>query len=591
MTNLEGGLYEGLPADRTNGPMSRRVVGPEGSPMFNPVSYYRLARWLYLRGIPLLPRIIEKLNVLVFHCYIPHQAEIGEGFEVGYWGVGVVIHPRVKMGRNVFVANGVTIGGRNELPNVPRIEDDVYIATGAKVLGDVSIGHGSIIGANAVVIRSVPPRCIAVGVPARISREDINVRDYTGWPKSPLPKGAQATTSRLSAPSQSNTHIFHMVNSLEVGGSEHQMVEVASRQKARGYDVIVGCLSSKGFLIDVLTRAGISVIEFDPKGSLFRPRGIFQLLRLTRFLLRHPFDVVQTHDLYSTLLGVPAAWLARVPVILSCRRDLSHWWWYTPSRRRFLRHIQNRSDYVIANSQAVCDFLVEKDSFDPELIRVIRNGVDCDRFTTVRADRQGLFPDLGTRGPLIAVVANMNVETKGHADLIRAAVEVSREFGEAKFLLVGDGPERTRLEAMTAELGLSNTVLFLGRRNDVPDILACCDLFVLPSWAEGLPNSVLEAMAAGLPVVATRVGGIPEIIDDGASGLLVAPRDSHALAVATLQVLGNEELAKRLGQAARDRARTKFSFDRLLSDLDDLYLEARPRAGAAVHYASRHTTG
>jgi serine O-acetyltransferase len=155
----------------------------EGSRMFNPVTYYRLARWLHLRGIPLLPRIIEKLNFLVFHCYIPYQAEIGEGFEVGYWGVGVVIHPRVRMGRNVFVSNGVTIGGRNELPNVPRIEDNVFIATGAKVLGDVTIGQGSIIGANAVVIRSVPPRCIAVGVPARISRENINVHDYTGWPK------------------------------------------------------------------------------------------------------------------------------------------------------------------------------------------------------------------------------------------------------------------------------------------------------------------------------------------------------------------------------------------------------------------------
>ena len=107
--------------------------------MFNPVAYYRLARWLYLRGIPLLPRIIEKLSFLVFHCYIPYQAEIGEGFEVGYWGVGVVIHPRVRIGQNVFVSNGVTIGGRNELPNVPRIEDNVFIATGAKVLGTLPL--------------------------------------------------------------------------------------------------------------------------------------------------------------------------------------------------------------------------------------------------------------------------------------------------------------------------------------------------------------------------------------------------------------------------------------------------------------------
>jgi glycosyltransferase involved in cell wall biosynthesis/serine acetyltransferase len=543
--------------------------------MFNPVFYYRLARWLYLRGIPLVPRIIEKLSFLIFHCYIPYQAEIGEGFEVGYWGVGVVIHPRAKIGQNVFVSNGVTIGGRNELPNVPRIEDNVFIATGAKVLGDITIGQGSVIGANAVVIRSVPPRCIAVGVPARISRENINVREHTGWPKCLPADDIQSTKPKSAAVSEPSKRIFHMVNSLDMGGSEHQMAEVASRQKARGYQVSVGCLSSKGSLIEILRHAGISVIEFNPKGTLFRPRGIFQLLRLTWFLVRHRFDVVQVHDLYSTLLGVPAAWLARVPMILSCRRDLSYWWWYTPGHRKILRHIQNRSTCVIANSQAVRDFLVEKDGFDPNLIRVIRNGVDLERFTTVSPDRRGLFPHLEGQSQLIAVVANMNVESKGHADLIRAAAEVSQEFPDAKFLLIGDGGERTRLEALTSESGLSKTVLFLGRRDDVPNVLVCCDLFVLPSWAEGLPNSVLEAMAAGLPVVATRVGGTPEIIDNGVHGLLVAPRDSHALAQTILQLLRNKELAKRLGQSAQDRVRAQFSFERLLSDLDSLYVEAR----------------
>jgi len=370
--------------------------------------------------------------------------------------------------------------------------------------------------------------------------------------------------------------IFHMVNSLDMGGSEHQMVEVASRQKARGYQVTVGCLSSKGSLIEVLRYAGISVIEFNPGGAFFSTRGIFQLLRLTWFFVRHPFDIVQVHDLYSTLLGVPAAWLARIPVILSCRRDLSHWWWYTPRNRRILRHIQNCSTYVIANSEAVRDFLVQRDAFDPNLIRVVRNAVDLERFTTVRPDRERLFSHLGAQSKLIAVVANMNVEVKGHVDLVRAAAEVSQEFRDAKFLLIGDGAERSRLEAMTTELGLSKTVLFLGRRNDVPSVLVSCDLFVLPSWAEGLPNSVLEAMAAGLPVVATRVGGIPEVIEDGVSGLLVAPRDSHALAIAILQVLKNERLAKQLGRSAKERVYTQFNFERLLSELDNLYMEARP---------------
>jgi serine O-acetyltransferase len=151
--------------------------------MFNPVTYYRIARWFYLRKFPLLPKIIEKFSFLIFHCFIPYQAEIGKGFEVGYWGMGTVIHPRAVIGRNVFIGNGVTIGGRNELRDVPKIEDGAYIATGAKVLGDITIGEGALIGANAVVITSVPPRCIAVGVPSRISRENINVRDYTGWPR------------------------------------------------------------------------------------------------------------------------------------------------------------------------------------------------------------------------------------------------------------------------------------------------------------------------------------------------------------------------------------------------------------------------
>jgi L-malate glycosyltransferase len=366
-----------------------------------------------------------------------------------------------------------------------------------------------------------------------------------------------------------------MVSSLEMGGSEHQMAEVASRQKAGGYNVTVGCLTARGPLMEVLNRAVIAVIEFDPKGALFRPRGLYQLLRLTWFLVRNRFDVVQTHDLYSTLLAVPAAWIARVPMILSCRRDLSHWWWYTPRRRAFLRHIQNRSNYVIANSQAVCDFLVEEDGFAPKLIRVIRNGVDLERFVTVRADRQKLFPDLPPQSRLIAVVANMNIETKGHADLIRATAEIFREFPDAKFLLIGDGAERSRLEALTQELSLSNTVLFLGRRKDVPDILACCELFVLPSWAEGLPNSVLEAMAAGLPVVATRVGGTAEIVEDGVDGLLVPPKEPQALAHAILRILKDEEFAKRVAQSARKRARAQFGFDRLLTELDDLYFEAQ----------------
>lgn len=129
-----------------------------------------------------MPRLIDRLNVMFFHCYIPCTVAVGENLELGYWGIGVVIHARTKIGRNVFIAQGVTIGGRNQEPEVPRIEDNVFIAAGAKVLGNIVVGAGSVVGANAVVIRSVPPRCVVAGVPARIIRENVNVRDLTGWP-------------------------------------------------------------------------------------------------------------------------------------------------------------------------------------------------------------------------------------------------------------------------------------------------------------------------------------------------------------------------------------------------------------------------
>jgi serine O-acetyltransferase len=151
--------------------------------LFDPRIYYRISRWLYVHGVPLLPRVVDRINQAVFHCYIYHQTSVGENLGLGHHGIGVVVHPRVTIGNNVFLAQCVVLGGRSESHEVPVIEDNVYIASGAKVLGGVVIGEGSVIGANAVVIHSVAPRSIVAGVPARLIRENINIFDYTGWPK------------------------------------------------------------------------------------------------------------------------------------------------------------------------------------------------------------------------------------------------------------------------------------------------------------------------------------------------------------------------------------------------------------------------
>jgi glycosyltransferase involved in cell wall biosynthesis len=270
---------------------------------------------------------------------------------------------------------------------------------------------------------------------------------------------------------------------------------------------------------------------------------------------------------------VPAARLAHTPVIISSRRDLANWWWYTPQKRKILRRVQSLSTSVLANSEAVRDFLVKDDGFRADRIRVIRNAVDLGRFTRIPPDRERLFPGLGRDDKLVIIVANMNSLAKGHDHLIQAARIVCSLLPKTRFVLVGDGELRGRFEQQVRDLGLHQNFLFLGQRRDVPELLRCCDVSVLPSTGEGLPNVVLEAMAAGLPVVATRVGGTTEIIEDEQSGLLVPPGDSDALAHVILRLFQDPHLARELAHAGQERVRTQFNFDRLLANLEGFYRE------------------
>jgi len=172
---------------------------------------------------------------------------------------------------------------------------------------------------------------------------------------------------------------------------------------------------------------------------------------------------------------------------------------------------------------------------------------------------------------VIAVVANMYSPVKGHAHLIAAANSVCSALPETIFLLIGDGRERSKLEQLAREAGLENNFLFIGHRKDVPELLACCNLAVLPSEAEAMPNALLEAMASGLPVVATRVGGNLEVIEDGKNGLLVPPRDPQALAVAIQRMLHDPLFAARLARAGQEQVRSRFSFDHLIAEFERLY--------------------
>jgi glycosyltransferase involved in cell wall biosynthesis len=369
--------------------------------------------------------------------------------------------------------------------------------------------------------------------------------------------------------------IFHFIHSLGVGGSERQMYEVALRLAQKGHEVAIGCMRLTASEMEKAASVGLKATEFSPKGTLLGPSGLAAMFRLMRFLRKGHFQVVHTHDLYSNLLGVPAAWLARTPVIISSRRDLASWWWYTPTRRRILRWIQTRSDRVLANSEAVKRFLIEEDGFKPERICVVANGVQVDDFRAVKAERAEVLPDIETHRTVIIHVANMHIHDKGHLYLIEAAREICRQRPDVVFVLVGDGELREEFESKVKEYRLDKNFRFLGRRSDIPQLLAVSDCAVLVSLAEGLPNAVLEYLAAGKPVIATAVGGVPEIIRHGINGLLIPPADTGAIRQAILDLVRDTGLRARLAANGQADVRSHFGYDTVIRRLEHLYRDPK----------------
>jgi glycosyltransferase involved in cell wall biosynthesis len=289
-------------------------------------------------------------------------------------------------------------------------------------------------------------------------------------------------------------------------------------------------------------------------------------MAFARWCRERRIAIVHTSELYSNIFGLPGAALAGVPVRIGNRREIN------PDKSSAQIALQ-RAAYgcahlVVANSRAAADRLrVER--VPARKIAVVPNGLDCQQFQ----------PRAGTSRPRkVVVVANLRPE-KGHAVLIDAAVEILERIPDARFELVGGGPELDALVARTEARRIRHAFTFLGHRDDVAARLAAADIFVLPSRSEAFPNAVLEAMAAGLPIVASGVGGIPELIDDNRTGLLVPAGESEVLADRIRRVMTEPALATRLGDAARVEAAARYSFDRMVGAFDALYVTQLTRRG------------
>jgi glycosyltransferase involved in cell wall biosynthesis len=244
-------------------------------------------------------------------------------------------------------------------------------------------------------------------------------------------------------------------------------------------------------------------------------------------------------------------------------------------QKRVQRWACQFADCILVNAQAVKDWLIGE-GYDASKIVVIPNGVDLSRFEGVES--RALFDELGIPGdaPVVVVVSRLN-RLKGLEQFLEAAALIAPQFPAARFLVVGDANPNDRaywsvLTGLTERLGISERVIFTGLRTDVPKVLASATVAVMPSLNEALSNVLLESMAAGAPVVATRVGGTPEAVEDRVNGLLVPPADAPALAQAICSLLADPVRAARLGQAARQSINERFSMERMVSATEQLYL-------------------
>jgi sugar transferase (PEP-CTERM/EpsH1 system associated) len=347
---------------------------------------------------------------------------------------------------------------------------------------------------------------------------------------------------------------------MDVGGQEKLLVELARHADRSRFAPAFVSLGERGTLADDLEAWGDPVVALG-KPSGLKPALIFQLARLFR---RWRAEVVHTHDQRSLIYAAPAAWLASVPRVIHTRhgRDVGA----TPRQRALVGQLSRLVDSFVCVSGDI-EHLSLAEGIAPGRLRTIRNGIDLDRFAF-----SGPRPD----GPVLAV-ARLSPE-KDLANLVRAAAIARPSDPELRIEVAGDGPCRPELRQLVAELGLEGRVSLLGAVNDVAGQLARAGLFVLPSRSEGIALTLLEAMACGLPVVATHVGGTPEVVFDGETGLLVPPGDPVALAQAILRLRRDPEAGERLGEAGRRRIERMFDVRRMVADYEALYTESNGRA-------------
>jgi glycosyltransferase involved in cell wall biosynthesis len=361
-------------------------------------------------------------------------------------------------------------------------------------------------------------------------------------------------------------NVLFIIKPERAAGAEMVLLEAAARLNPERFRVFAGLLTPDR---EHLLPPHLTPVNFNLPGL----NGWVWLrffAHLCWVLFTHKIQIIHTNSYVPGNYARLAAALLRVPVIVD------HWHGFTRfnrKRRIICRLLGRCTDLSLTVSRGVKEYLIAQCGLDPEKIRVVHNGVDLVRLGQHRP-RTVVRRELGlsATAPVVGLVARLDHWGKGHREFFTALAGLKARY-PVEALIIGGGRREEEMRQLAAEMGLAGRVHFLGQRQDIPDLLAALDIFVLPSHSEGVSLALLEAMAAGLPVIATTVGGLPEVVRHEENGLLIPARDPEALAAALTRLLAEPDLAKKLGDNARRDVAEHFSLERLGREINEIYEE------------------
>lgn len=372
--------------------------------------------------------------------------------------------------------------------------------------------------------------------------------------------------------------ILLLSTSMGMGGADSQLLSAARVMLSRGHDVIIVSLTPLGPMGLQARGMGIRTESLDMRRGVPDPRGLMRLARLVRAW--RP-DVLHSHMVHANLLARALRLVAPVPALVSTIHNI-----YEGGRLRMAayRLTNGLVDHMTIVSQAAADRFVGDGIVPQRLLSVVPNGVDTEQIRNVPAGAgASLRRSLGVERRFVWLAVGRFEIAKDYPNMLGAFARVRDRQPLAILLLVGRGSLQEQTEALVAELGLGGVVRFLGVRDDVPLVMSAADAYVMSSAWEGMPMVLLEAAAAGLPIVATTVGGNQEVVVDGETGFLVPPSDHEALASAMLRLGGLPETRRRaMGQRGHEHVRSHYGLGRLAEQWEGIYREVLMRKGLLV---------